>query len=139
MKQEQARAALYAATASAISNLTPTPAVQWDNRNLVDMGSQVDPYLAVDFVVSGGSQKSLGKTKVVRYLGMLVICAAAREGQGVKLLLQWLDALTSPLQMRDIGGVVTQAAMPQAPKDVLGWHIRPLALPFWYDDIVESP
>lgn len=138
MMQEAARIALYQAASVAISTLDPVPKVQWDNRNLIDMGSQVDPFLCVDFLVGSGVQKSLGNTKVVRYTGMLAMIALIKEGQGVSAAIRMIDSLAHALQMRSIGGVITEAAMPQAAKDIGGWHHRPLVVPFWFDDIVVT-
>lgn len=140
MMLEAARVALYDATEAAILAMTPVvPDVQWDNRNLIDMGVQTDPFIAIEFIVGSGVQMSLGYTKVVRYTGMLAIVIMVREGEGISTSLKMADQLCPALQMRNIGGVVTQAAMPQKPSDLNGWHYRPIALPFWFDDIVVGP
>jgi hypothetical protein len=138
MMQEAERIALYQAASVAISTLDPIPQVQWDNRDLVDMGKQVDPFLCIDFVVASGVQKSLGNVKVVRYTGMLAMLALIKQGQGISAAVKMIDSLAHALQMKNIDGVVTEAAMPQAPKDINGWHHRPLVVPFWFDDIVVS-
>jgi hypothetical protein len=136
VKIEQARVALYDALAAAVATLNPVPAIEWDNRFAVDMSQQTAPFLCVEFIVGAAVQKSLGMTKVVRYIGQLAVIVNIKEGQGIARVTVILDALCLALGMKNLSGLQTEAAMPQRPVLDKGWHIQPLVVPFWFDDVV---
>ena len=136
MNIESARSAAYSAVNSAVATLNPVPKVDWDNRFLVDRNNQTAPFLAVDFMLGSGVQKSLGEAKVVRYIGQLAIAAYIKEGAGIATVTTMMDTLAHALGMKTFSGLNTQAAVPQRSLVVDGWHIQPLAVPFWFDDLV---
>lgn len=138
MKLEAARAAAYTALNTVAATINPVPPIDWDNRILVDHSTQTAPYLAVDFLVATGIQKSLGQTKVVRYIGRLVILICVKEGTGTAVALSMADTLAAGLQMTSFSGLMTEAAMPDRSFTEDGWYYQPLQVPFWFDDIVVS-
>lgn len=138
MKIEEARVEAYEAVVAAAAGLSPVPAIQWDNRYVIDMASQQDLFLAVDFVIGAAHQMSLGQTRVVRYWGQIAITVNIKEGQGIHKVTQVLDVLCLALGMKSFNGLNTQAATPQRPLLEKGWHVQPLGVPFWFDDVVTS-
>lgn len=135
MKAEEARIAAYGAVQAALATLQPSVQVEWDNRFQVDRSTQTEPFVLIDFVLGDGVQKSLGSVKVKRYIGQLAILIYVKEGSGISTALKILDHLTT-IEMKNYGGLCMQASRPQAPIEDQGWHVRPLGVPFWFDDVV---
>lgn len=136
MKIEEARVAAYTAIQAAVQTITPIPPVQWDNRNLIDPSNQTAPYIAVDFVIQNAEQMSLGATKVVRYTGVIALIVCLKQGSGIATATVMLDKLCLALGMKSFGSLYTHAASPLRPVLEDGWHIQPLSVPMWFDDIV---
>ena len=133
-----ARVAAYQAVSAAVGALSPVPPVQWDNRNFIDTSTQVDPFLVVEFEVGNSLQKSLGNLKVVRYFGQIALLVCVKEGEGIAKVTSIADPLCLALGMKNFGGLITEAVKPQRPVPDKGWHMQPLSVVFWFDDIVTS-
>lgn len=138
MNMEDARQALAAAAMTAVNTLVPVPLTEWDNRFLVDLSTQQDPFLSFEFVVTSGTQISLGDQRVDRYRGVFAILACVKEGEGLARALVMAETVSKALQARSIGSVVTETSSPQRTRCEKGWFIVPVAIPFQFDDVVTA-
>lgn len=137
MNLEQARAAAYTAFEAAVGTISPVPPIQWPNREGIDRSQQTAPYVALDFVIGRSVQKSLGTSnRTVRYVGMLAILVCVKEGAGLATPTQMLDKLILGLSLKNFSGLQFESAYPQRPTLEDGWHIQPLAVPFYFDDLL---
>lgn len=137
MNVEAARVAAFNAVSAAAATITPVPPIDWPNRNLIDYSKQVDPYLGVDFIVGRSLQKSLGTAdRLVRYFGQISIIVCIKEGGGTATPTVMLDKLILGLGMKSFSGLNTEAATPLRPVLEKGWHVQPLVVPCWFDDVL---
>jgi hypothetical protein len=107
--------------------------VDYENRNAVDLASQVDPYLAVDIVFRDGEQIDLGDSPVVCDDGQIMLAVGVKEGSGTQKASELLDFIRPYLQLRDDipNGVRTRVGRPQPPKTLVGFYYLPLVVGFW--------
>jgi hypothetical protein len=109
-----------------------TLAIDYENRQLLNLADQVDPYLAVDIVYMDGDQLDLGPNPLVCDYGQIVISAGMKEGGGTAKLMALLDHFRPYLQLRDdIGDVRTQAARIHKGVPRAGFWYVPMSIPFW--------
>lgn len=139
MNIEQARSILYTELAGVVAGLTPVPAICWDNRNTVDLGTSQEPHVEVEFIVHSSSLKSLGRTKVFRYDGVLALLIRIKSGEGIAKATTWATGLCSGLQTRNFSGLQTKEAKPQKSGVEAGWYLLPVSVPFWFDEVVDLP
>lgn len=110
-----------------------TLVVNAPNRQLVDYGTQVDPFLQWDLVWRHGEQMELGEEPVVRSDAQLIVSAAVKVGDGTLAAQQLLDFVTPYLELRTLSVARTKAAAPSPFADHNGWHYESVIIYVWYD------
>jgi hypothetical protein len=117
----------------------PVPATlkaDYENRRLVDLDRQTEPYISVDIHFVNGSQISLGSTKVVEEHGQLHLLVCAPVNSGTRISKQIMDHFVPYLELENFSLARTHAAKAQACYEKLGWYITPLVVPFWFHRLV---
>lgn len=107
--------------------------VDYDNRELVDMATQVNPFLQVSVKILDGEQVALGTSAEHRLSGVIALTAAAPIGSGTSKANKLLDHFVKHLQGSAFGSVRTNFGRPGGDKDHLGWHYVSFLVPFWSD------
>jgi len=136
MNTSEAREAIYTALVAAIPAGTP---VIWDNRDTFDLNNDQRMHIRTEFIVHASEQKSLGQLKVVRRQGVLALMVCVKEGTGTAQAIDLAVVLCSALQMKSFSGLQTKAASPERSAKVKGWHLQPVSVPFWFDELVDQP
>ena len=116
----------------------PTPLVlAYQNQTVLNVDSQVNPYLCVDIYFIDGEQLSLGATKVLADYGQIHLVAHARENSGTLVSQQILDHFRTYFELKTFSLVRTHAGKGAASYLRSGWNCTPLVIPFWYHRLVS--
>lgn len=107
--------------------------VDYDNRELVDMATQVNPFLQVSVRPLDGEQAALGDSAEHRISGVIALTAAAPCGSGTSKVNKLLDHFVKELQGKSFGTVRTHFARPGGDKEHLQWYYVSFLVPFWSD------
>lgn len=113
--------------------------VLWDNRNSLDLGSEQRTHIRTEFIVHDSVQKSLGNTKVVRYLGVYALLICVKEGTGTAEAVSLATTVISALQFRSLNGLQIKEVSPERAVCNKGWYQLPVGAAFWFDEIVVNP
>ncbi len=95
--------------------------IEYDNRYLVDMNTQTDPFLCVEVSYVGAVQADLSNKPVHKIAGMLILTAKVREGAGTANAYNLLDHFYEKLQFRVIGDCRMEMANIVRPAKLAGW------------------
>lgn len=135
MSLESVRVAINTAIESAKVGFSPgyTLVIEYDNRDVVDLQTQTNPFLSVEIKLIDGEQASLGTNAVHRLHGQLYLIACVKEGNGMKAANTLLDWFYPKLHAKSFGTVHTRMATLAAPTTHLGWVYYPIIIPFWSD------
>lgn len=110
--------------------------VEYDNRIVVDTQTQVNPFLCVHIVYTGGEQASLGQTQTHhRVYGSVIVSAAVKLGSGTKQANDLLEHFIPSLHLTSIGGARMWGASPEKDKEHRGWIYYPVVIPFDFDEL----
>lgn len=125
------------AVQAALATISSAPLVEWPNRESVDLAQQTEPFIGVDFIVGDSLQKSLGTSnRVVRYFGMLTLTINVKLGAGLAVPTQLIDKFVLGLALKNFSGLQFEEVKPRQPLMQDGWHIQPLTVPFYFDDLL---
>lgn len=139
MDYDVARGYIYTAVSNAAQLITPVPKLDWDNRSLVDEENEQGMIVSVEVSLTGGMQVGMGVSNTLkRTTGALILLVSVRQGTGVSVALSAANKLATSIEMRSLSGVVMQASTPQRAVAEKGWHRQPVAIPFWFDDLVST-
>jgi hypothetical protein len=136
MSAETARVAIVTAVKALAATWSAyTLAVEYDNRNLVNLGTQVSPYLSVEIMLIDGEQASLGPDAAHRVYGSIILTAWVHRGSGDKPANDLLAHFYPSLHMSDaMPPVRTSAAKLVNAKPSKDWFGKSAVIPFWYDN-----
>lgn len=112
-----------------------TLAVEYDNRILVDLKTQTNPFLDARVIFMDGEQVDLGVSPRSRMFGQLHLSAVVREGAGWKQPRELLDFFVPSLSLITLNGVRMQGARPSKQHPHLGWVYYPVLIPFEADTL----
>lgn len=134
--REQAREAIVTKIkALAGTWSTYTLVVDYDNRNTVNYGTQVNPFLCVEVLFIDGYQANLGPNSSQRILGSLILTARVKAGSGIKQANDLLEHFYPSLHMSDsMNPVRTYASRFIRAKPEKAWAGESVVIPFWYDN-----
>lgn len=104
--------------------------IEYDNRYLVDMNTQTDPFLCVEVSYAGAAQADLSNKPVHKIAGMLILTAKVREGAGTANAYNLLDHFYEKLQFRVIGDCRMEMANIIRPAKLAGWWGISAIIPF---------
>lgn len=131
---DEIRASLVSAVVDLIPSFTEySLAVEFDNREVINLSTQEDPYLLAQIKLIDGEQASLGDDPLHRIYGQLYLAARVKKSHGVAVANRLLSHFYPSLQNKQFGTVRVQMATFAPEKDALGWVTYPLILPFWSD------
>lgn len=127
------RQVVYGTLAAQWPSLHPTVPIDYENRGSVDPDSAVGPFVSVDIVFTDSRQVDLNQTPKVRYLGALWFGVMVKCGEGLAegALLQ--ASLTTMFALKSVATIQMRAATPLPGKEVKGWYLLPLRIPFKFD------
>lgn len=111
--------------------------VQYENRNLIDTGSQVEPYLIFEIELTGKQQVSIGRPYHTRYFGEMSVGVCCKENEGTSFQDQVADKLVKHLELKDINGVRLKVADVRPAKLMKGWYCLPIVTKFWFDKLAN--
>lgn len=133
MTFEAARIALTTQFEAALAAYPSTaPKVQYDNRNLVDISKQIEPYLVFNIVNMTGRQLDLSNKPLSAQYGQLVLTAMAKENTGSSKANTLLDFFLPRLELKELGTVRTHTGMATKSFTQNGWEGYPILIPFWW-------
>lgn len=108
--------------------------IEYDNRLVVDLKTQQDPYLCIDIAYISGEQVDLAGTDH-RVYGQVHVMAAIREGGGTAKANQLLDFFVPALHMKASGGLRLWGSKPVSKQPHLNWVYYPVIIPFDADTL----
>jgi len=101
-----------------------------------DLADQVNPFVMMHITYTSGRQASMEyPNPVQRWTGYVLFEVFVREHTGSKTQTQLIDFLTANAGLQNIGGVISQVAVPLSPIHFKGWSKLPLRVPFYFDSI----
>lgn len=106
--------------------------IQYENRDLIDISKQLDPYATVETVFMGGHQADLNPKPLTVQYGQIVLSACAKLGAGSQGAARILDHFTSYLELKNFSLIRTHSGVANRAIQKAGWEIYPLIIPFWY-------
>ena len=132
---EQARIAVATKIDSLVATWSAyTLAVEWSNRNSINYGTQVNPFLCAELMMIDGYRSTLGSALSHRVMGSIILTARVRRGQGTKPANDLLEHFYPTMQMTDsMSPVRTHAARLVTAKPEQDWLGVSAVIPFWYD------
>lgn len=137
MSIEAVRQALVAQFEVALAAYVGTPPeVQYENRNTVDVSTQVDPYIGIEIVNTTGKQLDLNPSPMAVQYGQFVLTVFCQENSGARAAALLLDHFLPYLERKELGIVRTMVATQIWAKPAIGWKPYPLVIPFWWTRIV---
>lgn len=107
--------------------------VEYDNRDIVDMATQVNPFLQVSIKVLDGEQVSLSTNSAHRWSGVIALSAVVPCGSGTGKANTLLEHFYKGLHRNSFGSIRTFMAEPGGNKEHLGWLYVSALVPFWSD------
>lgn len=133
--REQARVALTTkVNALKATWLAYTLIVEYDNRMLVNLATQQNPFLRVGMVYMDGFQIDMSTAPSHRILGTIVVEAFTKEGGGSKMANDLLQHFYPSLHMSDaMPPIRTYAAQFKTGRVFDGWQPEAAIIPFWFD------
>lgn len=111
--------------------------VQYENRNLIDTGSQTEPYLIFEIETVRKKQVSIGRPYHTRYFGEMSVGICCKENEGTSLQDEIADKLIRYLELKDVNGVRLEVADPRPAKLIKGWYCLPIVTKFWFDRLAN--
>jgi hypothetical protein len=134
MNFESAQAAVYARVATHMTANHPTVKVDYENRHLVDMTTQKDPFVSCEVIWNDGEQVSMENSPRARYRGSVWLAIHVKEGQGAKVSNQLLTSLSRLFKAVSFGGVTAMVPVPVPARPAAGWRAQALRVPIYFDD-----
>ena len=134
--REQAREAIASKVLALEATWTTySLVVDYDNRNLVNYGTQSSPFLSVEILFIDGYQTDLGPAGAQRVLGSIILTARVKSGSGVKQANELLEHFYPSMHKTDAMAPVRTfvAKFTRAHPD-RGWVGESVVIPFWYDN-----
>lgn len=104
--------------------------VEYDNRYLVDMNTQTDPFLCAEITYAGAKQADMSNKPVQKIAGLLILTAKVREGAGTAAAYSLLSHFYENLQFRVIGDCRMEMASIVKPAKLAGWWGISAIIPF---------
>ena len=106
--------------------------VSAEGREVVDEGTQANPYLQVQIRRIGADQAELGARPLVEQRGQIYLVVKDKAGNGTSRAERLRDFIEPYFDMKDIGIVRTHAVEATSLPDEKGWQRFPLIVNFWY-------
>lgn len=110
-------------------------AVQYENKNLIDLTTVEQPFVTQDLVFFGGGQADLNpQSKNVAY-GQILLAACVKEDSGSVLARRLINFLRPAFEKQDFSGLPegvqlsSFAAFPSRARPFQGWECYPLIVP----------
>lgn len=118
---------------------TYTLEVEYDGLAMVDLSTQVNPYMRCDIVFLDGHQLDMNAQPLAVQYGQVHIAACVKIGQSEATLkaMSLLDHFMPYIERKDWALVRTHVAAAHAPYDEKGWKCWPLLVPFWYQRLAS--
>ena len=130
---EQARIDVATVAAAMQAAWTAYPLlIEMDNRTVVDLTTQTNPYLCIEVVPIFGAQADMADKPLVKQLGQILISAVAREGSGQSASNLLLDFATSYFDLKSLTLIQCRAAEGVKPKRYQGWWWSSCIVNYYY-------
>lgn len=84
--------------------------IEYDNRMIVNVDNQTNPFLCVETKIVGGRQADLSANPIRRYVGFFILTAKARLGEGTRKQTELLEFFYTRLDKRKIGPSIIEMA-----------------------------
>jgi len=106
--------------------------IETDNRDIVDLASQTNPFICASIINLSGEQLDLGAAPRTRQYGQIQLAIAAKQGKGTGDIEDLLDFIAPYFSMKDFATVRCFAISLQKPRKEKEWYYQPLIIPFYY-------
>ena len=132
---EQARVALVTKVEALKTTWSAYPLlIQYDNRESINYATQVNPFLRVSIDYLDGSQIALGPNGGHRMMGVILLEAWVKQGQGSKLGNELLEHFYPTIHMTDtMPPLRTRAAEFKSGNTINGWKAQAAIIGFHHD------
>lgn len=111
--------------------------VQYENRELVDITKQQDPFVTVEMVFQGGQQADLNPHPIVAQYGSVIVTACVKSGGGSQAAAALLDHFIPYFELKNLSAIRTHAAVAHKSIPKAGWELYPLIIPFWFHRVAS--
>ena len=136
MSQTQARQEIAAAIEVARVAWTAYPLiVEQENRDTVNLATQVNPYVGVDILFYDGKQMDLGPEPLQEVYGQIFLGVFTQEGKGTSQVTPLIDYIGKALSRRTFPLVKTGVPKPQPAVSRRGWYCQVTLVDFWYHEL----
>lgn len=106
--------------------------IEHDNRNVINLATQVNPFLCVSIVNLSGQQLDLGAKPRTRQFAQIQMAAAIKQGKGTAELDALLGFIAPYFNMKDLTTVRCQSIALMKDKLEKEWYYRPAVIGFYY-------
>lgn len=136
MSQTQARQEIAAVVEAARVAWTAYPLiVEQENRDVVNLATQVNPYVGVDVIFYEGRQMDLGPDPLQGVYGQILIGVFTQEGKGTSQVSPLSDYMGKALSRKTLPLVKTLVPQPQPAVTRKGWYCQVTLVDFWYHEL----
>lgn len=111
-----------------------TPVIDYDNRELVNIAGQTNPYLSVELVYLDGQQMDLGPQPLVGTYGQIWLAVLVKRGKGTSQANALMDYFEKGLQLQRWTLVSTQVKRPQPARQLKENYALVSLIDFWYHE-----
>lgn len=133
MSQTAARQEIAAVIEAARAGWIPYAlVVEQENRDVVDLATQINPYVGVDVVFFDGQQMDLGQNPIQGVYGQIFLAVCTQEGKGTSLVSPLMDYMSKALSRLQLATVRTEVPKPQPAVTRKGWYCQVCLVNFWY-------
>jgi hypothetical protein len=122
-----------AAIRDEVGNPYASTPIEGPNTAVIDTQQQSNPFLSVDIRYTNAGQRDLSSVVTQRFVGLIVLSVAVKDGKGTVGGLPILEHYTLKMQAKSFGKVRTLVADTLPDKPHLGWTYLVMAIPFWSD------
>jgi hypothetical protein len=128
---ESARAAIVSHLKTYLDSAHPSLVVQYDNRDVVNVETQTEPYLCCEVTFMDGEAGSIGSEPLGRYYGAVWLSINVKQGDGSAEALTLLGELAGLFKSQMLANLVyTGVPRPLPGRPGAGWWVSSLRVPF---------
>ena len=106
--------------------------IEGNNRDVIDLAKQTDPFICADILNLTGGQFDLAKNPRSKQLGQVQLAVVDKKGQGTGRIEVVLDFIAPYFSAKDLATVRFHTAALTKHYEKAEWYYQPVVIPFWY-------
>lgn len=107
--------------------------VEYENHKTLELGTLVEPYVALALRFTSNTQVGLGENALTRQRGALQADVYVKSGTGTKVAYLLIGTIQALFKRKSISGIEFQIPTTLTPLEVAGWHRLTIRCPFYFD------